>query len=63
LSILHQAGTGSPEDERALGFQEQITTNSRRQNNIPGAHKLTKGTDLTEYLQLILTSMMAKDIS
>jgi len=52
-----------------LGIQEQVTTDWRRQNNltvmvlrfIHKALKLTKGTDLTQYPQPILTSMMGKD--
>ena len=54
------------EEKMALGIQENVTTSWRKQNNIPdsGFHKalkLTKETDLTQYPQLILTSMMAKD--
>jgi hypothetical protein len=57
------------EEERALGIQEQVTTGWRRQNNIPDSDDFEiylqgpQGTDLTQYPQLILTSMMAKDTS
>jgi len=57
------------EEEMALDIQEQVTTSWRRQNNIPDSDGFEtylqgpQGTDQTQYPQLILTSMMAKDTS
>ena len=55
------------EEERALGIEEQVTTDWRRQNNIPDSDGFEiylqgpQGTDLTQYPQPILTSMVEKD--
>ena len=57
------------EGERALDIQEQQQPGEGRtifltvMVLIYKALKLTKGTDLRQYLQLTLTSMMAKDTS
>ena len=57
------------EEERVLGIYHQVTTSWRRQVNISDSDGFEvylqgpQGTDLTQYLQLNLTSIIEKDTS